>query len=52
MNERTVPPISSAAAAFLAHSHRPFINGRFVDGLAAKVLRSMIRFRRDRCACA
>ncbi|WP_217577717.1 aldehyde dehydrogenase family protein [Mesorhizobium sp. GbtcB19] len=34
MNERTVPPISAAAAAFLSRSHRPFINGRFVDGLA------------------
>ncbi|WP_081709592.1 aldehyde dehydrogenase family protein [Mesorhizobium erdmanii] len=34
MNERTVPPISAAAAAFLARSHRPFINGRFVDGPA------------------
>lgn len=31
MNERTVPPISTAAAAFLARVHRPFINGRFVD---------------------
>ncbi|MDX8524238.1 aldehyde dehydrogenase family protein [Mesorhizobium sp. MSK_1335] len=34
MNERTVPPISAAAAAFLSRPHRPFINGRFVDGLA------------------
>jgi NAD-dependent aldehyde dehydrogenases len=31
VNERTVPPISAAAAAFLARVHRPFINGRFVD---------------------
>jgi phenylacetaldehyde dehydrogenase len=34
VNERTVPPISVAAAAFLSRPHRPFINGRFVDGLA------------------
>jgi len=34
VNERTVPPISAAAAAFLSRPHRPFINGRFVDGLA------------------
>ncbi|WP_296746854.1 aldehyde dehydrogenase family protein [Mesorhizobium sp.] len=34
MNERTVPPISAAAAAFLSRPHRPFINGRFVDSLA------------------
>ncbi|MDX8438873.1 aldehyde dehydrogenase family protein [Mesorhizobium australafricanum] len=34
MNERTVPPVSAAAAAFLSRPHRPFINGRFVDGLA------------------
>ena len=31
MNERIAPPISAAAAAFLARSHRPFIDGRFVD---------------------
>ncbi|MBN9275088.1 MAG: aldehyde dehydrogenase family protein, partial [Mesorhizobium sp.] len=32
MNERAVPPISSAAAAFLARPHRPFVGGRFIDG--------------------
>lgn len=31
MNERIVPPISAAAAAFLARPHRPFVGGRFVD---------------------
>jgi phenylacetaldehyde dehydrogenase len=31
VNERIAPPISAAAAAFLARSHRPFIDGRFVD---------------------
>ena len=38
MNERIVPPISAAAAAFLARSHRPFINGRFVDGVSGEDL--------------
>ena len=32
MNERIAPPISSAAAAFLARPHRPFVGGRFIDG--------------------
>ena len=31
MNDRTVPPISAAAAEFLGRAHKPFINGRFVD---------------------
>ncbi|WP_054312933.1 aldehyde dehydrogenase family protein [Mesorhizobium sp. 1M-11] len=31
MNERVAPPISAAASAFLARTHRPFIGGRFVD---------------------
>jgi phenylacetaldehyde dehydrogenase len=38
VNERTVPPISAAAAAFLSRPHRPFINGRFVNGLAGEGL--------------
>jgi phenylacetaldehyde dehydrogenase len=32
MNERAVPPISAAAAAFLSRPHRPFVGGRFIDG--------------------
>ena len=31
MNERVAPPISAAASAFLARTHRPFVGGSFVD---------------------
>ncbi len=31
MNERMVPPIGTAASAFLSRPQRPFIGGRFVD---------------------
>lgn len=38
MNERMIPPISAAAAKFLARAHRPFVNGRFVETQAGEGL--------------